>query len=313
MVKAKDHGPERTHRLTGAARAVARRVVSMVRAFPAIARTAATITLAAALLLLAAQLTGRPAAQGREVPLEWHRCGGPLGGLGYDVRMVPASPDTLFVTDAWAGVFVSRDGGANWGPSSGGITTRTGPSNDAIPVFCLTIDPHDSDIIWAGTQYLRGIFRSDDGGISWNEWDNGVEETEGITFRGFTVDPRSSDIVYAAAEVSSWQWSADHQPHNGREFDLTEGVVYKTVDRGRNWTAVWRGKNLARYIWIDPQRPTPCTSPPASSIGRRRTRTPRTPARPLRAARESSRAPTGAGPGPTSTEDWATSTWAACS
>jgi len=29
-------------------------------------------------------------------------------------------------------------------------------------------------------------------------------------------------------------------------------VIYKTIDGGDNWTAVWRGDNLARYIWIDP-------------------------------------------------------------
>ena len=32
-----------------------------------------------------------------------------------------------------------------------------------------------------------------------------------------------------------------------------KGVVYKTTDGGENWTAIWRGDNLARYIWIDPR------------------------------------------------------------
>ncbi len=41
----------------------------------------------------------------------------------------------------------------------------------------------------------------------------------------------------------------------GRAFDLVKGVVYKTVDRGEHWTAVWRGDNLARYIWLDPRNP----------------------------------------------------------
>jgi photosystem II stability/assembly factor-like uncharacterized protein len=39
----------------------------------------------------------------------------------------------------------------------------------------------------------------------------------------------------------------------GREFDLTKGVVYKTTDGGKRWSAIWRGDSMARYIWIDPR------------------------------------------------------------
>jgi len=170
--------------------------------------------------------------------MNWVRTGGPLGGLGYDVRMRPDNPDVMYVTDAWAGVFLSPNGGRSWYPSSQGITTRTGESGDAIPVFCLTIDPHDNDTIWIGTQNVRGIFKSTDAGQTWVEKDNGIVEREGITFRGFTVDPRSSDIVYAAAELASFAWSSQQQ--QGREFDKTKGVVYRTVDGGENWTSVWR-------------------------------------------------------------------------
>jgi photosystem II stability/assembly factor-like uncharacterized protein len=185
--------------------------------------------------------------------LTWVRTGGPLGGLGYDVRLRPDDPQVMYVTDAYAGAFISFDGGLNWEPSNQGIDTRTGTSGDGIPVFCLTIDPHNHDIIWIGTQNVRGIFKSTDGGRSWARMDNGVIELEGITFRGITVDPRSSDIVYAAAELSSWVWSGE--PRAGREFDMTGGVVYKSVDGGQNWYPVWRGDNLARYIWIDPRNP----------------------------------------------------------
>jgi photosystem II stability/assembly factor-like uncharacterized protein len=187
------------------------------------------------------------------VSQSWVRTGGPLGGLGYDIRMRPDNPDIMYVTDAWAGVFMSEDGGQTWHPANDGITTRTGESSDAIPVFCLTIDPHDYDTVWIGTQNVRGIFKSTDGGQTWVKKDNGVIENFGITFRGFTVDPRSSDIVYAAAELSSWVWAGEGRP--GREFDMVQGVVYKTTDGGENWTPIWRGQNLARYVWIDPRDP----------------------------------------------------------
>jgi len=188
----------------------------------------------------------------------WTRTGGPPGGLGYDIRMRPGNPGTMYVTDAWAGVFKSVDGGNTWSPSNGTgrsrISIRRGTTGEAIPVFCLTIDPHNPDIIWAGTQSFRGIFRSADGGQTWAKMDNGVKWTTGITFRGFTVDPRGSNIVYAAAELESWAW-AKKPPQRGKTFDMTQGVVFKTTDGGRNWKQVWRGQSLARYIWIAPNAP----------------------------------------------------------
>jgi photosystem II stability/assembly factor-like uncharacterized protein len=185
--------------------------------------------------------------------IQWVRTGGPLGGLGYDVRMHPDNPDVMFVTDAFAGVFKSTDGGETWFPSNNGITTRSGASGDAIPIFSLTLDPNDPNIVWVGTQNVRGIFKSLDGGQTWEEKTNGIHDYEGITFRGFSIDPHSSDIVYAAGELSSWLWARGLGESTGREFDKTMGVVYKTTDGGENWTQIWRGDNLARYIWINPQ------------------------------------------------------------
>ena len=182
----------------------------------------------------------------------WVCTGGPLGGTGYDVRMRPDDPDRMFVTDAQGGVFLSVDGGKSWKPSNEGITARTGDTGELIPIFCLTIDPHDPDIVWAGTQGQRGAFKSTDGGKSWRRMDTGILE-QAITLRGFTVDPRTSDIVYTAGEISSWEWNGEPAP--GIAFDRTRGVVYKTTDGGLRWKRIWEGDNLARYIWIDPRRP----------------------------------------------------------
>ena len=183
--------------------------------------------------------------------LTWVRTGGPLGGLGYDVRMHPENSEIMFVTDAFAGVFKSVDGGKTWRPSNNGITVRGGMSGDAIPIFCLAIDPNNPDTIWTGTQNVRGIFKSEDGGESWEMKVNGIVEKEGITFRGIAIDPTDSQIVYAAAEIASWTWAG--QEVLGREFDRTKGVIYKSTDGGENWQVVWRGENLARYILIDPR------------------------------------------------------------
>jgi photosystem II stability/assembly factor-like uncharacterized protein len=180
----------------------------------------------------------------------WVRTGGPLGGLGYDIRMRPDDPDVMFVTDAWAGVHKSTDGGKTWLPANQGITGRLGESGDAIPTFCLTIDPNNNDIVWTGLQTLGEIYRSTDEGNHWEKRDIGILEGEGLSFRGIAVDPGNSDVVYAAGEISPEVWAG--RSVRGLGFDLTKGVVYKSTDAGLHWSAVWRGDNLARYVLIDP-------------------------------------------------------------
>jgi uncharacterized protein (TIGR03437 family) len=180
----------------------------------------------------------------------WVKVGGPLGGIGYDIKMRPDNPDVMFVTDAYAGVNKSVDGGQTWFASNSGITTRNGVSGDAIPIYCLTIDPNDPDIVWTGMQNARGIFKSTDGGNTWVEKDQGVVEPFGISFRGIAVDPHNSNIVYAAAQIDSAEWS--QTPLAPGAQDTAMGVVYRSLDGGASWNAIWRGDNLARYVWIDP-------------------------------------------------------------
>ena len=182
----------------------------------------------------------------------WVRTGGPMGGLGYDVRIHPMERNLLYVSDAWAGVYISTDGGRAWRAANQGIITRIGPSGDRIPIFCLTIDPHNPSVLWAGTTDKRGIYKSINGGRNWMKMDAGVVEKSGITFRGFTVDPVDANVVYAAGEISSYAWAG--KPRSGREFDLAKGVIYKTTNGGQRWTAVWRGDSLARYVWIHPRK-----------------------------------------------------------
>ncbi len=183
----------------------------------------------------------------------WERTGGPLGGLGYDIRIRADNPQIMYVTDAFAGSYLSEDAGGSWYPINKGVTTRSGYSGDAIPVFSLTIDPRNPDILWIGTQDKRGIYKSEDSGRSRQEMTDGIEEEVGITFRGFAVDPRSSDTAYAAGEIASWTWAGAER--QGVMFDRVRGVVYKTLNGGQSWRAVWRGDNLARYVWINPDNP----------------------------------------------------------
>lgn len=171
----------------------------------------------------------------------WAFTGGPRGGIGYDVRIKPTDYSTLWVTDAYAGAHQSTDGGLTWKSMNSGITARTGYSGDAIPIFSLTIDPNNPEILWAGTQGMRGVFKSDDGGKNWEETDRGVEERPGTEVRSFTVEPGNSNVAYMGG---------NYRP-DPRKLE-ERGFIYKTVDGGKQWTKILEPGALVRWIIVDP-------------------------------------------------------------
>ncbi len=215
------------------------------------------IAASSALLIMSCRPDGSDTSQPAYSALPWTRLGGPLGGIGYDIRYKFDEHDVWFVTDAGSGIYKSTDRGLTWSPSNEGIDARSGETNDKIPVFSCTIDPNDPDIIWIGTQYNGLIYKSTDGGETWIKKINGLDETllylDALSLRGFTVEPGNSNTVYCMGEISSYGWDPEHELRWGIETDKTKGCVYKSTDGGENWAQIWYGDNLARYCWIHPE------------------------------------------------------------
>ena len=184
----------------------------------------------------------------------WVSLSGPLGGLGYNVAQRSGNPSILLVTDAWAGVHKSTNGGATWNASNTGITARTGATRDAIPVFSLAIDPNDNDIVWAGTQNGGGLFRSTNGGDTWTRRDSGIaffplesDPQLGLTIRHITVQPGNSGVVYVAGEFPTGVM--------GIGFERVRGFVYKSEDGGATFAPAGEFASLARWLFVDPAQP----------------------------------------------------------
>lgn len=180
----------------------------------------------------------------------WVRTGGPAGGVGYDIKARPDNPNVMYATDAFAGVHKSIDGGLTWTSINVGIEARSGDARSHIPAFSVTIDPNSPDVIWVGMQNSSEVYRSVDGGARWQRRGNGIVERNAFTVRGITVQPGNSSVVYIAGELTAQD--AAGRSMQGKLFGMVRGAVYKSTDAGENWTAVWRGDNLARYVVIDP-------------------------------------------------------------
>ena len=189
-----------------------------------------------------------------------------------DIAVDPNNPETVWVgtgennssrsSYGGMGVYRSDDGGQSWRYMGLGDSDRIGR---------ILIDPNDSDTIYVaalGKLYTaggqRGIFRSTDGGKSWQQVLKGGEWTGVIDL---VFKPDDSKTLYAAS------WDRKRRP-----WEFTEGgsgsAIYKSVDGGDSWShlegGLPRGEFVGRiglavsaaspdtlYASIDNQQPLP--------------------------------------------------------
>jgi len=124
-----------------------------------------------------------------------------------DVRLDPLNSDIVYVTTA-RGIFKSVDRGESWKLISEMICT-------------LTLDPQDSQVMYAGT-LEKGIFKSIDGGKSWFN----LNKELGPTIDAILIDPYNHETIY----VSTGRYGDD--PGKG---------VFKSEDGGKTWKSINKG------------------------------------------------------------------------
>ena len=188
-----------------------------------------------------------------------------------DLEIDPANPDKLIAAmyeyrrtpsfyesgGPGSGIYVTVDGGDNW--------TKIVPE-DGLPAgdlgrIGLAIAPGDPNRIYAFVEAEEnGIYRSDDGGWTWN--DTGASERFGnrpFYYADLRVDPDYPDRVYSLWSLVSvsddggddWRvlmpWSSAHPDHHAMWIDPTDGRniingndggVYISRDRGDSWRFV---------------------------------------------------------------------------
>ena len=118
---------------------------------------------------------------------------GALGQVGatfaMNLAIDPLLPANVFAGTLTDGVYKSPDGGRRWLPRNAGIQKGTISAN----VNQLAFHPSDTQTLYAATTV--GVFRTMDGGQSWQECMNGMNEINFIV--ALAVDPKHSNILYA--------------------------------------------------------------------------------------------------------------------
>ena len=163
----------------------------------------------------------------------------PTGSIG-DIAVSPSDPQIIFVGTGEGlhrpdlavgdGVFKSIDGGKSW--------THAGLS-DVQQIGRIIVDPNDPDRVFVaglghpyGPNEMRGVFRSDDGGSSWEKVLYINQRTGAIQVE---FDPTDSDILYAD------MWEHQEGPWENARFSGPNSGLYKSIDGGSTWAKLTHG------------------------------------------------------------------------
>jgi len=164
-----------------------------------------------------------------------------MSGRIADLAVDPERPNTWYAAAGSGGLWKTVNAGTTWEPIFEGQSSYS--------IGCVTISPHDRNVIWVGSGeavggrhvgWGDGVYRSRDGGRSFENL--GLKATEHVA--KIVVDPRDPDLVYVAAQGPLWSAGG-------------ERGLYKTTDGGRSWRAILAAGPYTGVtdVALDPRNP----------------------------------------------------------
>lgn len=170
-------------------------------------------------------LTNHPSAE------SWH--GGAAGLTLHTIVPDPTTPDKLWIGISAAGVFATEDGGATWERRNrlSNAQACEGHDHPAAPRDGETGHCVHNMMRAAGTEDIlyqqnhHGVWRSTDGGRSWDDITTGLPSTFGFPMRVHPGDPNT---------IWTFPLNGDM---DGRFPPDAACAVWRSRDGGQSWTA----------------------------------------------------------------------------
>ncbi|MEQ8413273.1 MAG: glycoside hydrolase [Imperialibacter sp.] len=163
----------------------------------------------------------------------------PTGSVG-DIAVSPSNPNVLYVASGEGlqrpdlsvgnGMYKTTDGGKTW---------KHLGLEDGQQIGRIDIDPKNENRVFAavlghpyGPNEVRGVYRTLDGGTSWDRVLYMDENTGAIQV---LIDPQDPNTVYAS------MWQARQGPWENAAWQGPNSGLYKSTDGGNTWKKLAKG------------------------------------------------------------------------
>ncbi len=159
-----------------------------------------------------------------------------------DLAVAPSNQNILWVGTGEANIFrASMAGVGIYKSTDAGGTFQHMGLTDAQTIARILVHPSNADVVYvaaSGHEWtdneMRGVFKTTDGGRTWNKILYRSPRTGAIDL---VMDPRDPTVLYAAM----WQRIRRKWSDPRVEPGYREGGIFKTTDGGRTWTEVGQG------------------------------------------------------------------------
>ncbi len=144
----------------------------------------------------------------------------------------PEDDSQIWVGISAAGVFHTGDGGETWQPRNKGTRADFNPEDKRYPeygqcVHCLVMAPGMPNRLYQ--QNHCGMYRSDNGGLSWDSIEDGLPSSFGFPAAAHPRDPETLYLLPLNGDIL------------GRYVPDARAAVWRTRDGGKTWEALRNG------------------------------------------------------------------------
>lgn len=157
------------------------------------------------------------------------------GGAGLILHSLvpdPEDPQKIWIGISSAGVFYTGDGGQTWEPRNRGTRADYMPEGQNYPEFgqcvhCLVKAPGGEDLLYQ--QNHCGMYRSADGGQTWQSIEAGLPSSFGFPAATHPRDPSTLYLLPLNGDI------------RGRYVPDAKAAVWRTRDGGETWQDLRNG------------------------------------------------------------------------
>lgn len=161
-----------------------------------------------------------------------HEWGEGFGGQAFHTVLPhPTDPDRVLAAISTGGVYRTQDGGSSWQASNTGVKAEFMPGERFFPEFGQCVHKVARDAADPERLYLQnhgGVYRSDDGGATWNDIAPGLPSEFGFAM---VAHPSRGETAYTfpIADAGA-RWPVDGRAR-----------VWGTQDAGSSWSELGDG------------------------------------------------------------------------